>query len=482
MTLYPSIGLEIHVELDTESKMFCSCKNDSDEQSPNKNICPICLGHPGTLPVANEKAIRYVLKLGIALGCEILQETYFDRKSYFYPDLPKGYQISQHFAPFCKNGFLKIGEIKIKIREVHLEEDTCKLIHPGGSDYSLVDCNRAGVPLMELVTAPDIRSAREAKDFAYELYLILHYLGISNADMEKGQMRIEANISLSEKEGELGEKVELKNINSFRSVERAIEYEIERQKAKLEKGEKIVQQTRGWDDNKGKTLAQRTKETSKDYRYFPEPDLPLLEITTSYLREIKSEIPELPFEKRERMEKEYYLSKERADFLVVQKSLGEFFEKVVSEFPSRLEHNKLKEFIMLAFNYLTTDLQALLKEGGIGVKDAKITAENFADLIELVYQKKISSKIAKKVLGIMFETGADPDHIIKDKGLGKMEDRGGLEAAVEEILKKNKKAVSDYRLGKEEALKFLVGQVMARTRGRADPQKAEEVLRRKLAL
>jgi len=480
MKFYPSIGLEIHVELDTDSKMFCSCPNDSDEQIVNKNICPICLAHPGTLPSANEKAIRYVLRLGIALNCEISRETHFDRKSYFYPDLPKGYQISQHFAPFCRNGALKIGDRDIKIREIHLEEDTCKLIHPHESKYSLVDCNRAGVPLMELVTEPDIKSAKEAKDFAYELYLVLHYLGISNADMEKGQMRIEVNISLSEKKGELGEKVELKNINSFRAVEKAIKYEIKRQKAKLEKGEKIVQETRGWDGDKERTFAQRTKETAKDYRYFSEPDLPVFEITTSYLQEIKSEIPELPFQKRERLEKEYYISKDRAGLLVAQKALGEFFETTVSELPSRLEHDKLEELIALTFNYLTTDFQALLKEGAVDIKEGKITPENFADLIELVYEKKISSKIAKKVLRIMFATGADPNHIIKDKGLEKMEDGGELEAVVSEALKQNKKAVSDYNSGKEEALKFLVGQIMAKTNGRADPEEAEGLLKKTL--
>jgi len=480
MIFYPAIGLEIHVELDTDSKMFCSCKNDSDEQMPNKNICPICLAHPGTLPSANEKAIKYVLKLGIALNCEISREAHFDRKSYFYPDLPKGYQISQHFTPFCCNGILKIGDRDIRIREIHLEEDTCRLVHPQGSDYSLVDCNRAGVPLMELVTEPDIKSAKEAKNFAYELYLVLGYLGISNADMEKGQMRIEVNISLSEKKGELGQKVELKNINSFRAVEKAIEYEISRQRTKLEKGEKIVQETRGWDADKGKTFTQRIKETAKDYRYFPEPDLPVFEMTTSYLQEIKSEIPELPFQKRERLEKEYHISKQRAGLLVAQKSLGEFFETAVSELSPRLEQNKLKELINLAFNYLTTDLQALLKEKGIEIKEGAITPENFADLIELIYEGKISSKIAKKVLKIMFETGADPSHIIKDKCLEKMEDRGELEAFVKEVLKQNKKAVSDYHSGKEEALAYLIGQVMAKTRGRADPEEAKKLLKHHL--
>jgi len=307
MNYFPTVGLEIHSELKTKSKMFCSCVNDPDEKQANTNVCPICMAHPGTLPVINKEAVKKVIKTGLALNCEISNESKFDRKNYFYPDLPKGYQISQLYMPFCKNGFLEIndspeepppfdqkkgayGVKKIKIREIHLEEDTGKLIHPQGTDYSLVDFNRAGVPLMELVTEPDIHSAKEARRFAEELRLILRYLDVSEADMEKGQLRVEVNISLWEiakqtqnrtqkhAEEKLGTKVEIKNLNSFRAVEKGIEYEIKRQSEILERGEKVIQETRGWHDTKQITISQREKEESHDYRYFPEPDLPILRI------------------------------------------------------------------------------------------------------------------------------------------------------------------------------------------------------------
>jgi len=273
MSYAPVIGLEIHVELKTKSKMFCSCENNPFEGDANSNVCPVCMAHPGSLPVINEEAVKKVIKTGLALNCQIAQESKFDRKNYFYPDLPKGYQISQYDKPFCKKGFLNINGKKIRITRVHLEEDTGKLLHPQGADYSLVDFNRAGVPLMELVTEPDLHSAKEARKFAEELQLIIRYLGVSNADMEKGQLRVEVNISLS-KNKEMGTKVEIKNLNSFRIVEKAIDYETERQAEVLDSGKKVVQETRGWDEKKGITVSQREKEEAHDYRYFPEPDLP----------------------------------------------------------------------------------------------------------------------------------------------------------------------------------------------------------------
>jgi len=425
MELIPKIGLEIHIELKTRSKMFCSCKNDPDEKHPNINICPVCLGHPGTLPVINREAVRKTIKTGLALNCEISRHTFFERKNYFYPDLPKGYQISQYSTPICKNGFLEIDGKKIRIRRVHLEEDTGRLIHE--KDYSLVDFNRAGVPLMELVTEPDIESPKEARKFAEELQLILRYLDVSDADMEKGQMRVEANISLSSKKGVLGTKVEIKNLNSFKAVEKALEYEIERQRKILESGKKVIQETRGWDPAREITFSQREKEEAQDYRYFPEPDLPPLEITQKMVDEIRAEIPELPRQKRERFKKEYNLDEKSIEIFVKNKDFGEYFEKVVSEFTPNLPKEKLLRLIKLATNYLTTDLLGLLKGASVSGEDFLITPENFAEFIELIDEGKISSKIAKIVLEEMFRTGADPSQIIEEKGLVLITDEAEIE-------------------------------------------------------
>ena len=360
MKFIPTIGLEIHVQLKTKTKMFCSCKNDPFEKHPNVNVCPICLGYPGVLPVINKEAVKKVIKTGLALNCQISEYSKFERKNYFYPDLPKGYQISQYKTPLCKNGFLEIEGKKIRIRRVHLEEDTGRLLH--FKNYSLVDFNRAGIPLMELVTEPDLRSEKEAKRFAEELQLILRYLGVSDADMEKGQMRIEANVSLAKKEGELGTKVEIKNLNSFKALQEALNFEIERQKRILESGKRIIQETRGWDDFKKKTFSQRIKEVEKDYRYFPEPDLPPLHIKKEFLDEIKKEIPELPFQKRERFKREYELDQKSIEIFVKNRELSEFFEKVISEFDPRLERKKLLRLINLAKNYILSDLLGILKE------------------------------------------------------------------------------------------------------------------------
>jgi len=474
MKYYSKIGLEIHIELNTRSKMFCSCKNDPDEKHPNINICPICLGHPGTLPTINEEAVRKTIKTGLALNCEISRYSFFERKNYFYPDLPKGYQISQYSAPLCKNGFLEIGGKKIRIRRIHLEEDTGRLIHE--KDCSLVDFNRAGVPLMELVTEPDIESAKEARKFAEELQLILRYLNVSNADMEKGEMRIEANVSLSDKRDTLGTKIEIKNLNSFRAVEKAIEYEIQRQQKLLETRKKIFQETRGWDPAREVTFLQREKEEAQDYRYFPEPDLPPLEITQEMIARIKAEIPELPWEKRERFKREYRLDEKTIEIFVKDKDFGEYFEKVVSEFGPNLPKEKLTRLIKLATNYLTSDLLGLLKNASIKGEDFLITPENFAEFITLIEEGKISSKIAKIILEEMFKTGADPSHIIEDKGLNVISNEFEIEGIVREVISENQKAVLDYKNGKENALQFLIGQVMKKTRGKADPQLTNEIL------
>ncbi len=481
MEYQPTIGLEIHVELDTKSKMFCSCKNDPDERHPNVNICPVCMGHPGTLPVINQEAVKKVIKTGLTLNCQIPEYSKFDRKNYFYPDLPKGYQISQLYQPFCKKGFLEIDGRKIRIREIHLEEDTGRLVHPEGADYSLVDFNRAGIPLMELVTEPDLKSAQETKRFAEELQLILRYLSVSDANMEKGQFRVEANISLS-KTKKLGTKVEIKNLNSFWSVEKALNYEIERQTKILKAGKEIGQETRGWDVVKEITVSQREKEEAHDYRYFPEPDLPPLHISQELISEVKAEIPELPQKRKKRFKKEYNLKELEIEVFVRNKDLGEYFEKVVSEFDPRLPHKQILGLIKLASNYLITDLQGLLKGVQVSGEDFLITPENFAEFIGLIYEGKISSKIAKIVLQEMFSAGADPSHIIEEKELVQLTDEIEITKIIEEILKQNQKAVDDFRKGKTNVFQFLIGQVMNKTRGKANPELVNKILKERLSL
>jgi len=469
----PAIGLEIHVELRTKSKMFCSCANDPDEKHPNFNVCPICMGHPGTLPVINEEALKKVIKTGLALNSSIPEYSKFDRKNYFYPDLPKGYQISQYDAPLCQGGFLNVDGRKIDITRVHLEEDTGRLMHPAGTEYSLVDFNRAGVPLMELVTEPDIASAKEAKAFAEELRLILRYLGVSDADMEKGEMRVEANISISN-DKKLGTKVEIKNLNSFRSVEYGINYEIERQSKLLNAGKKVIQETRGWDAGKEVTVSQRKKESSHDYRYFPEPDLPPLQFKTEDIKKIRGEVPELPEAKRERFKKEYGLECEDVEMLVQNKNLGGYFEKVISEASDA-------KIIKLCANYLITDLQSLLQGASVTDKDFKITPEDFAEFIGLIADGTISSKIAKAVLQEMFMTGGDPSNIIEEKGLSQITGEKEIEAVVRSVIDKNPQAVDDYKKGKGNALQFLVGKVMQDTRGKASPEITGQLLKKLLS-
>jgi len=470
------VGLEVHVELNTKSKMFCSCKNDPNEHHPNVNICPTCTAQPGSLPVINKEAVRKVIKTGLALDCQIPEFSKFDRKNYFYPDLPKGYQISQYDKPLCLGGFLGLGTKKIRITRVHLEEDTGSLVHPSDAEYSLVNFNRAGVPLMELVTEPDITSGREAKDFAQELHLILHYLDVSDADMEKGQMRVEVNISVSA-DKKLGTKVEIKNLNSFRSVERVIDYEMKRQTELLKSGKKIVQETRGWDDVKGVTFSQREKEEAHDYRYFPEPDLPPLRHSKKFIEEIKAEIPELPQKRRERLEKEYQLDEKNAEIFVYNKDLGEYFEKVISELPPGLAQEKLLKLIKLSTNYLISDIQGLIKGGAVVGDKFLITPENFAEFIGLIHDGKISSKTAKQVLAEMFASGADPSNIIEEKGLDQISDEKELEIIIADAVSQNAKVVEDYKSGKENAFQYLIGQIMAKTRGKANPQLVDKLLK-----
>jgi len=472
-----TIGLEIHVELKTKSKMFCSCKNDPDEKRPNYNICPVCTAQPGTLPIINKEAVRKTIKTGLALNCNIPEISKFDRKNYFYPDLPKGYQISQYDKPFCKGGYLEIDGKKVRITRVHLEEDTGRLIHEKGS--SLVDFNRAGIPLMEMVTEPDLVSAKQTRKFAQELKLILRYLGVSDADMEKAQMRVEVNISLS-KDKKMGTKVEIKNLNSFKIVEQAIDYEIKRQTELLNKGEKIIQETRGWDEKKGITVSQREKEEAHDYRYLPEPDLPTIHLDKKFIQGIQGEIPELPWAKRIRLAYEYNLDKNPIEIFILNKDLGEYFEKVMSELSNWLKQAHYQKLVNLAVNYITTDFWSLFGKASITELEDRITPENFAELITLIYKGEISSKIAKQVLKEMFETKADPSHIIEEKGLTQLTDTGEIEDIIKQIISKNPKAVEDYKKGKQNALQFLAGQVMAATRGRAKPDSVQDLLKKLL--
>lgn len=501
----PVIGMEIHVELKTASKMFCDSKNGMGlEKEPNVNICPVCTGQPGTLPVPNEEAIKFVQMAGLALGCELRMTSKFDRKNYFYPDLPKGYQISQYDQPFCQNGFLEIPNTKLQISNkskiqnsksqtkkigitrIHLEEDTGKLIHPKGVDYTLVDFNRAGVPLMELVTEPDIETGEEARLFCQKLQQICRYLGISDADMEKGHMRCEANISLY-KEGEdklSGTKVEVKNINSFKFVEKAIAYEIERQTEVLEKGEKVVQETRGFDSNRGMTVSQRVKESAHDYRYFPEPDIPPLKFTKEYVQDLKRKLPELPEQKIKRFEEEYNLPAGDTEVLTSQKELADYFEKTVSELREKITSKEIEtdepKAVKLAANYMIVELRKHLSEHGHSLADIKITPENYAELIGFVASGKINSSAAQVVLLEMYKTGGDPSLIIEEKNLAQMEDDGELEDIVNSVLAANEKSAADFKAGKENALKFLMGQVMKETKGKANPQKVQEMLQEKL--
>lgn len=469
MEYQATIGMEVHAELRTKTKMFCNSKNDPEEKHPNINICSVCLGHPGTLPAANEEAIKHVQRVGLALGGEIQKFSRFDRKNYFYPDLPKGYQISQYQHPLVFGGNLN----GVRVTRVHLEEDTARLIHNASKD-TLVDFNRAGVPLMELVTEPDLHDAVSARKFCEELQLVLRYLGVSDANMEKGQMRCEANISIRGKgQGELGTKVEVKNLNSFKAVEQAIEHEVERQKKVLESNENVRQETRGWDENKKHTFSQRSKESAHDYRYFPEPDLPPMEFDEEHIDKLRATIPELPDQKRKRLKDEYKIPETLVEILVNDKDLSAFWEKVMSELMSWVSEEDVtrsQEITTIAVNYFSSDLLGLIKEKEIPVSEILVNPEDFAELIKMIVNSEISSRAAKDVLRHMVEHGGDPSTIVKDKGLEQVSDEKFLEEAAKKILSQNPIAVADYKKGKIQVLQFLVGQVMKETKGAGNPE------------
>lgn len=480
MRYKPTIGLEIHIEPRTKSKMFCGCLNDSSETRPNKNVCPICLGHPGAMPVANIEAIKSVIRLGLALKGNIAERAIFDRKSYFYPDLPKGYQISQYEHPFVSGGAL----LGVRIRRIHLEEDAGKLIH-GDGGKTLVDFNRGGVPLMELVTEPDIESGESAVLFAKELQLILRYLGISNADMEKGEMRLEANISVRpEDREEFGTKVEVKNLNSFKSLNDAINYELRRQEEAILGGEKIIQETRGWDAVAGETFSQRSKEEAQDYRYLPEPDLPLVNVSSGdliNLEELRISIPELPDEKRKRFSEEYGLNEIQAGSIIEDRALAEYFEETASEILAETGGETMTKALLSAANYILTDLRAILNEKGLSLRDGGVTPENMADLSVLIASGELSSRMAKDVLSEMADTGADPRLIINKRGMKQVFDEGAVREVVLEVISANEKVAADYKSGKMNALQFLLGQTMAKMKGQGNPAVIRKVLEEELA-
>ncbi len=463
-TYRPTIGLEIHAELRTNTKMFCNSKNDPDETRPNVNICPVCMGHPGTLPTINKEAVKHVLKVGLALGGTIADYTEFDRKNYFYPDIPKGYQISQYKYPLVAGGELA----GISVTRVHLEEDTARSQHEG--EGSIVDFNRAGVPLMELVTEPVIHDAETAGKFAKELQLLLRTLGVSNANMEKGEMRVEANISISASE-EFGTKVEVKNLNSFKSVEKAIAYELTRQAEILDRGEKVIQETRGWDEIKQVTFSQRLKETSEDYRYFPDPDLPKLiisEVPEFSGTNLRGEMPELPNTKRERYQKEFGLKVSDIEIFVTDTTLGNFFESTIEKISD-------KKNIQLAANYITSDLVGLLK--GSSVKESKLIPGSFAELIQMNGEGLLSSRGTKDLLAVLVAEGGEPRVVAEERGLIQENDEVALRGAVEKVIAGNSGAVEEFRNGKKSSIQFLVGQVMKETKGSANPTAVQKILR-----
>ena len=464
----PTIGLEIHAELKTRTKMFCNSKNDPDETRPNVNVCPVCIAHPGTLPVINKEAVKHVFRVGVAIGGTCADFTEFDRKNYFYPDIPKGYQLSQYKYPLVSGGILN----GVAVTRVHLEEDTATSLHEKG-DYSLVDFNRAGVPLMELVTEPVIHGGKEAVDFARELQLLLRYLGASEANMEKGEMRVEANISVNQESGiknqELGTKVEVKNLNSFRAVERAIAYETERQIALLEAGDKVVQETRGWDENTGTTFSQRRKEESHDYRYFPDPDLPKLmlsEIPEFSADVLRKGFPELPSEKRKRYLEVYKLKAEYAELFVQDGFYGALFEGVAKKVP---KHDQ--ELISLAGNYIASDLIGLLKAntGSRALVCGEHFHSSFLKLMQMIKDSVVSSRGAKDILAILCVEGGDPEVIAVHEGLLQKSNESELTDVVQKIISDHRSAVDEYKKGKDAALQFLVGQGMKATKGSANP-------------
>jgi aspartyl-tRNA(Asn)/glutamyl-tRNA(Gln) amidotransferase subunit B len=482
------IGLEVHAQLVTKSKMFCRCSSDYASAPPNTHVCPVCLGMPGVLPVINRQAVEYTVMTGLALNCSISGFTKFDRKNYHYPDLMKGYQISQYDAPFCVGGHLTIEvngrEKKIGITRVHLEEDTARLVHHtiAGEPYSLVDVNRSGVPLMEVVGEPDLRSPEEARQYLIKLRNILRYLGVSTANMEEGSFRCDANVSIRPVgTKELMAKVEVKNMNSFRAVYRAMEFEVQRQIKAAGKSERIVQETRGWVEEKGITVSQRSKEYAHDYRYFPEPDLPPLNMSRAKVEEIKAGLPELPAARRQRFMDEYGLSLYDASLLTESRDLADYHEAFIAAGePAGLSK---QERAKLGSNWILGEVSRIINVNNIDIIEfgKKISPGKLARLTDLNSKGTINAATAKSLLEEMFTTGKDPETLVKGGERSQINDAGQIEEAVSQAIASNAQAVADYKAGKETAVKFLVGQVMKVTKGRANPQIVGELVKKKLA-
>ena len=470
----PTIGLEIHVQLMTKTKIFCSCSTEFASE-PNTHVCPVCIGLPGALPVLNEKAVKYGVKLGIALNAYINKFSSFYRKNYFYPDLPKGYQITQYIIPIAKGGYLEVGgsgaqKKKIRIERAHIEEDSGKSIHAGNiteSEFSFIDFNRSGIPLMEIVTLPDIETPDEAYDFLILLRSIIRYIGVSTGDMEKGAMRCDVNISVS-KDETMGTKVEIKNLNSFRSVKRALEYEIERQVSALKKGERIVQETRHFDEKEDTTKSMRTKEELNDYRYFPEPDLPPLVLSDEFIENIKNTIPELPNTKEERYIKEFEISSDYARTIAYNPKLAEYFENIV-------KYVGIKRAKAVA-NFIMLDISAYLNETKKEIDKIDFTKEKFKELLDLIDNKTISRNTAKEVINESLRTGKTPSEIVSKKGRTQITDETSIKEFVIDVLKENDAQVNQYLSGKTKVMAYLTGQVMKKSKGKANPEIINKVL------
>ncbi|MCK6615911.1 MAG: Asp-tRNA(Asn)/Glu-tRNA(Gln) amidotransferase subunit GatB [Ignavibacteriaceae bacterium] len=468
------IGLEVHAQLSTRTKIFCGCSTDFGNE-PNSNVCPVCLGHPGVLPVLNKRAVEYAVKMGLAVNCHIAEKSVFARKNYFYPDLPKGYQISQYDEPLCNGGYIKVypqsGEEKtIGITRIHLEEDAGKSIHDRGS-ATLVDLNRTGVPLIEIVSEPDIRTAEEAVLYLSAIRQIVQYLGICDGNMEEGSLRCDANISVRQKgETRLGTKTEVKNMNSFRSVERAIEYEIARQIDLLEDGIEIVQQTLLWNADTNTAHPMRTKEDSHDYRYFPDPDLIPVVLSEEYIHEVRSNLPELPEKRRERFIQEYQIPAYDAGVLTQSKSIADYFEQVTA---------RTKEY-KLASNWVMVDLMKVLNERKAGAEESPVSSQSLADLINEIGKGTISSKIAKEVFADMVETGKEPLVIIKEKNLIQVSDPKEIKKIIRSVIEAAPSQAEEYRSGKEKVFGYFVGQVMKQSKGKANPAMVNELLKEML--
>jgi aspartyl-tRNA(Asn)/glutamyl-tRNA(Gln) amidotransferase subunit B len=480
------IGLEVHAQLLTKSKMFCRCSANYATALPNTHVCPVCLGMPGVLPVINQKAVEYTIMTALALNCTISGYTKFDRKNYPYPDLMKGYQISQYDAPVGHHGWLTIEvngqKRKVGITRVHLEEDVAKLLHctpHSGESYSLVDVNRSGVPLMEVVGEPDLRSSEEARQYLIKLRSILQYLGVSTGNMEEGSFRCDANISIrSEGSPDSMAKVEVKNMNSFRAVYRAMDYEAKRQRKAVAEGRRLVQETRGWVEGKGKTVAQRSKEYAHDYRYFPEPDLPPLVLSREWVEEIRSKLPELPDVRCDRFIAEYSLPLYDANLLTSSKAIADYFEDCMKAgIPGGLP---LPQRAKMVSNWLIGEFSRLLNAANIGIDASRVKPEQLCRLLELIPTGTVSSTGAKMVFEEMFNTGKDAASIIARRGLSQISDTQQLEKAVSQVIEANAQAVADFRAGKTPALQYLVGQVMRVTKGRANPEVVNELLKQKL--